>query len=150
MANVLKISEASSLAFHSMAYLAVSGNGHLQSTRDIAGVFNISEAHLSKVFQRLARVGLVSTQRGPKGGIALARPAEDITLLHIYEAIEGPLAPEGCLLGSQACDFTSCIMGDLLLSVNTQVRDYFEKTTLARLARKLGGGIFYEDHAENH
>jgi len=150
MANVLKISEASSLAFHSMAYLAVSGNGAPLSTHDIAKVFDISEAHLSKVFQRLARSGLVTTLRGPKGGVKLAKPANKVTLLDIYEAIDGPLGGDGCLLGSKACDFSSCIMGELLTSVNAQVRDYFEQTTLARLAHKLGGGIFYEDPAQNN
>lgn len=139
MANILKISEATSLALHSMTYLAVNGDSKPVSTREISENFKISEAHLSKVFQRLSRQGLVVTQRGPRGGIRIAKSADQITLLHIYEAIEGPIGASECLLASRSCGFTSCVLGDIVGKVNTQVKDYLSGTKLSDLAKTLGG-----------
>ena len=146
MPGVLKISEATSLALHAMAYLAVNGGGRSVSAREISGAFSVSEAHLSKVFQRLARVGLVETQRGPGGGMRMARDPEDITLLEIYEAIEGPLSKNTCLLGRPACGDGGCVLGDLVEKVNRQVGDYLGGTTLARVADRTGR-VLHENHA---
>lgn len=134
MASVLKISEAASLALHSMTYLAAHENGKPVSTKEISDNFGISEAHLSKVFQRLSRVGLVRTQRGPGGGVRLGKPAADVTLLDIFEAIEGPIEYNSCILGAKTCDYASCILGQLANTVNHQVRDYLKSSNLAVLA----------------
>jgi len=132
MSNVLKISEAASLALHAMMVLASSGNPPLSSAR-IARLLHCSEAHLSKVLQRLVKSGLLRSVRGPKGGFALARPADGITLLDVYEAIEGPLEPTRCLLGTPVCD-GSCVLGGLLQTVYRTVSQYLSETPLSRLA----------------
>ena len=97
MATMLRISEAASLAIHAMAVVAGKPE-EVHSTHGVATALGVSEAHLAKVMQRLTRAGLVSSVRGPKGGFVLARPAAEVTLLAIFEAIEGHLEPKGCLL----------------------------------------------------
>ncbi|MCK4620269.1 MAG: Rrf2 family transcriptional regulator, partial [Desulfobacterales bacterium] len=67
MSNIIKISEAASMAIHAMVFLA-SESGRIVPSREIATTLRSSEAHLSKVMQRLAKAGLVSSTRGPKGG----------------------------------------------------------------------------------
>jgi len=104
------------------------------STRRIAMELQVSEAHLSKVLQRLGKVGLVNSTRGPKGGFALAREPEEITLLNIYEAIDGPLATNSCLLGTRICGGEQCILGDLLETIDSRVREYLTTTRLPELA----------------
>ena len=132
MPNILRISEAASLAMHTMVYLACHKDT-LVSTREIAKVLQASEAHLSKVLQRLAREGLVKSIRGPKGGFALGRPPAKINLLEIFEAIEGPLDPEVCLFGTHKCLGKECLFGGLLHDVYDQTHAYFSKTTLNKL-----------------
>lgn len=132
MSNVLKISEATSLALHSMVLLAANPDS-LISTREIASKLHVSEAHLSKVLQRLAKVGLVKSIRGPKGGFMLGRPAGEVTLVDVYESIEGPLVPSKCLLGTQICGGEKCILGGLLETVDKQVREYLAGTRLSEL-----------------
>jgi len=132
MGSILKISEATSLALHTVVYLA----GHpdtLVSTREIAKALHASEAHLSKVLQRLARVGVVKSIRGPKGGFALAKNPDDITLLQIYEEIEGPIDNEVCLASSPVCSGRGCILGTLLQSCQDQVKKHLSKTTVGKL-----------------
>jgi Rrf2 family protein len=131
MPPLLKISEAASLALHTMALLASQENSTL-STRQAATRLRVSEAHLAKVLQRLSKQGLLTSTRGPKGGFALARPPRDITLLDIYQAAEGPLRPRNCLLDRPVCE-GNCILGGLLGSVDEQVSTYFSQTTLADL-----------------
>jgi len=132
MSHVLKVSEAASLAMHAAVMLAANSD-RLTSNAEAAAVLGVSEAHLSKVLQRLAHAGLVKALRGPRGGFALARPAGRVTLLQVYEAIEGKLTPSSCLLGKRVCDGRNCILGSLLDSTNRMVREYLAGTRLSDL-----------------
>ncbi len=138
MSNVLRISEAASLALHAAVFLAANP-GKPISTREIASALEVSEAHLSKVMQRLARTGLVNSVRGPKGGFLLARSPARISLLEVYEAIEGRLLPANCLLGTPVCKGEGCILGDLVETLNGQVREYLSRTRLSELVGVYGG-----------
>lgn len=84
----MQFSKATLLALHSVMMLAGAGD-ELLSTAQMAKSAGVSEAHLAKVLQRLGKAGLVRSVRGPKGGFSLARPAEEMTLLDVYEAMEG-------------------------------------------------------------
>jgi DNA-binding IscR family transcriptional regulator len=64
MSNVIKISEATTLALHTMFYLYLKKD-QLVSTKEIAAMFGFSENHLAKVLQRLVKVGYVASIRGP-------------------------------------------------------------------------------------
>jgi Rrf2 family protein len=134
MASILKISEAASLALHTVVYLATQHDG-LVSTKEIARVLHASEAHLSKVLQRLARVGIVSSVRGPKGGFALLKSPETLTLLEVYQAIEGTLALSNCLSDHPSCSGKQCVLGTLIGSIHEQITKYLSKTTVAKLNR---------------
>ncbi len=135
MAGILKISEAVSLALHASVLLA--SRDKPLSNRQIAKVLHASEAHLHKVMRRLAGMKLVLSAPGPGGGFALAKPPKNITLLNVYEAIEGPLGETKCLLTTPLCDGKACILGGLIHQTNQQVRNYLQNTNLAQLA-----GIF--------
>ena len=138
MSSIVKVSEAATLAMHTMAFLAANP-GERFSVKHIAGIHDVSEAHLSKVLQRLAKIGLLNSARGPKGGFVLARAAEEITLLNVYEAVDGPLDPTTCLLGSPVCNGRGCIMGDVLKTVNEQTKTYLTQTTIVDVASSYCG-----------
>jgi len=130
---ILNITEAANLALHSLVFLANHQDDWPISTARAAAPFSASEAHLNKVFQRLKKSGLVDSVRGPRGGFVLAREPREITLLEIFEAMDGPLPREHCLLGRQACTLDSCIFGNLLPTIHGMVSEHFSKTTLADL-----------------
>jgi len=132
MAGLLKVSEAAVLAIHTVAVLGGRPEG-VTRTRQIASYLGASEAHLSKVLQRLVHTGMVASVRGPKGGFRMARDPEDVTLLEGYEAIDGPVQEAGCLLDAPVCD-GSCIMGGLLEEVTERFRDHLGGTTVAEVA----------------
>jgi Rrf2 family protein len=137
MSRAIRIPEAVSLALHSMAILATRPD-EILPTREIAGMLGGSSAHLAKVLKILENKGFVHSQRGPSGGFQLARSADSISLLEIYEVIEGPLSSEGCLLATGLCSGEGCIFGNLLDSLDNQFREHLKKTRLTKLAETMG------------
>lgn len=133
MASVLRVSEAASIGLHAMVVLAAKPK-KLLSNKQIAVTLGVSEAHLSKVLQQLARAGFLRGTRGPGGGFTIQPGAEDKTLLEVYEAIEGPLRSHKCLLSS-ACGGKNCIFGKLLSSLDNEARKYLAKATLADVSK---------------
>ncbi len=149
MPNIFKISEAASLAIHALMVMASNSNRSV-TAHEVAGIIRASEAHLAKVLQRLARCGLVKSSRGPKGGFVLARDPASISLLDIYEAIEGPLTITTCMLGRPICGggAASCCLGTLLVDVGEQVRRHLQSTKLSQLIN--GGLAVHETTAQDH
>jgi Rrf2 family protein len=133
MATSIRISEAASLAMHAMACLVSNEGGPPLHVAGIARALGASEAHLGKVLQRLARLGYAESRRGPRGGYTLGERGGDVTLLEIYEAVDGPLGQATCLLGRPACGGGRCILGGLLESVNRQVREHLGATRISDL-----------------
>ena len=66
------------------------------------------------------------------------RPGNEITLLDIYESIEGPLNADDCLLETRICGGKSCIFKGLLHDVNRQFKDYLKNTTLSKIKNVMG------------
>ena len=65
----------------------------------IAEQTNISEPTVAKVLKMLLRAGLVVSVRGAAGGYRLLRPAREVSVVEIIEAIEGPIALKACVDG---------------------------------------------------
>jgi Rrf2 family protein len=138
MDSILNISDAASIGMHTMALLATDPE-QTRSAGEIAEEIHVSENHLAKVMQRLSQAGLVNSKRGPGGGFTLAKSADDITLLEIFETIDGPIETGECPLGMPVCTAKRCILGDMAREVTGKVKQHFEKTTLSELADVYGG-----------
>jgi len=128
MAALLRMSEATTLGLHA-GILVAEAEGPV-SAAQMAGTLDASEAHLAKVLQSLTRAGLLRSKRGPKGGYVLARAASEISLLDVYESLEGKLPLTDCLFERKRCDRAQCILGGLIESVRTQIGDYLGSTSL--------------------
>jgi len=130
MTTILKISEAATIAIHSMVYLAKDA-GRQITVKEISKRLEISENHLSKVLQRLVKVKLVASSKGPNGGFRLAKELSQINLLQVYEAIDGSFKNNNCLFRKTTCVCEECIMGDLIKSTNQKIKEYFEDKKLS-------------------
>ncbi len=106
--SILNISEAANLGIHALAYMATLGAAEPVSAQQIAEDLHVSESHLSKVLQKLARDGLIESTRGAKGGFFFAKSPDKLTLLDILVAVDGPLPVHGCLLGKPLCTAAPC------------------------------------------
>jgi len=133
MSTMPTLSEAATLAMHAVALLAARPSRCMQS-REMAATLGASQAHLSKVLQRLAKVELLRSIRGPKGGFVLADGARDASLLDVYESIDGPLPRHTCLLGTPVCLGKQCVLGGLMGAITQQVRDHLSGTRISHLS----------------
>ncbi len=146
MNSVVRVSEAASMALHSLVLMAQQPDRSI-SVREIVEKLPVSSAHLAKVLQRLARQGVLDSLRGPHGGFRLARAPEEMTLLEIYEAVDGPLRPGGCMFDHPACPAGDCLFGGVLASATLQVRERLGQTRLSDLpSLKVNGGADATDH----
>lgn len=104
---------------------------------------DVPVSFLGKIFQNLARAGLVRSARGSGGGFCLNRPAAEITVLEVIESIEGPIAFQRCLEEEPDCEHvTGCALCSLFAEAQDQVKQVFANTTLASLSRRhLPGGL---------
>ena len=141
MAHLIRISEAASIALHSLALMAGSP-GSLFSVKQIAQRSGVSVNHLAKVMQRLVKAGILSSGRGPKGGFSIALPLEQVSLLDIYEAIEGRLSKNSCPLNRKICTFSECMFGSLFINLNQEVSDYLENKKISDFAPKRSAGDY--------
>src|SRR5204862_6037732 len=67
------------------------------SLADIASTEELPLAYLEHLVARLRKAGLVESRRGARGGYLLARPAPDISMAEVVEALEGSIAPIECI-----------------------------------------------------
>ena len=127
--TILKISDAASIALHAMIELAQNQN-KLISVKEISTKLDVSANHLSKVLQRLNKAGFIESIKGFHGGFRLSVDVQNLTFLEIYELFDGKLKNTNCLLSHNECK-GNCIFGDLVASINHQVKEQFEKTKLS-------------------
>ncbi len=97
------LSRSCEYGIRAILYMAPRPVGELVSIREMADTLGISSHFLVKILQRLSRKGLLVSHRGPKGGVALARSADEITLLDVVEAIDGLDVVQRCVIGLPEC-----------------------------------------------
>ena len=137
MPGLLNIPESMSIALHTCLWI-VDDPRAFRPSPAIAKELGFSYHHFAKVVQRLVHAGVLETERGPKGGIRLARDPKAISMLEIYAAAGGePLRPHRCLLDPKICAGRACALGRLIESENDRLHQTMKKTTLAGLARSF-------------
>jgi len=128
MSNIVALTEAASIGLHSMVLIARSDE--VMNVSKISDFIGSSRHHVAKIMQRLSKAGYVESNRGPMGGFVLKKKPADISLLEIYEAIEGPLAVHTCPLIRESCPFGDCLLGDLSLRMSEEIKKFLESRTL--------------------
>ena len=83
---------------------------------------DLPKEYLAKIFASLTRAGLVDAVRGKGGGHFLARSPEEISLLDVIEAIEGPLATNLCQHTPSKCAEEDCPVRPVWNEIQEQVR----------------------------
>ncbi len=111
------------------------GNGSPVAAGAIGLAMDIPTGFLQQVLGQLQQDGLVTSRPGPSGGYALARPAEEITVLAIVESLEGPLRTSECALRGGPCHWDSvCALHWVWSSARDALCDELAGATLARVA----------------
>jgi Rrf2 family protein len=128
----MEISKASVTAIHGLVYLANVGSDMPLDVKEISRDLRVPQGYLAKIFQRLSRMHLVYSRRGPQGGYSLASEPKKINLMDVIEAIDGPLVTGRCELGpSDHCRlFSRCKIRKRLDTLKKQTRELYRNITL--------------------
>jgi FeS assembly SUF system regulator len=131
---MLRISKLTDYAVVLATYLAGRGREERYNVRDLAAVTGIHQPTVSKILKHLARCGIVESQRGARGGYRLAAHPEQIPIVSIIEALEGPIAVTECAseMTSGACEYEGrCDVQANWQQINTVVSRALASVSLA-------------------
>lgn len=130
----LRLTSAGDYAIRSMMYIAARPNGSRVLRSEIAEAQSIPSSFMAKILRGLVRAGLLRSSRGIHGGFLLARPPEEINLLEVLEAVEGPLSLTDCVPDPAGCDFSeTCPASTVWLQVQDEMASVLSGTTLQTL-----------------
>jgi Rrf2 family protein len=119
-------------ALRAVAHLAYEAPNP-RTTEQVAEATRVPPAYLSKVLQALSRGGIVKSQRGVGGGISLARPAEELTILEVVNAVEPIQRIKSCPLGLKSHGVRLCPLHRRIDDAMATVEAAFGSTTLAEI-----------------
>lgn len=131
---MISVTAKSRYAVVGMAELARSGSGPVPIST-VAQRRGIPVQFLEQLFSTLRRDGLLVSQRGVGGGFRLARPAEEITVLEVVQALDGRIGEEASEAGGIWADGVEAL------------RRVFGEATIADVAHREdtddGGDMYF-------
>ena len=101
----MQITRQADYAIRAVMYLSRLGANQRAATSQVAKEQSIPPSFLAKIISQLSIAGLLHTSRGARGGVMLAKPAQDISLLDVVEAIDGPISLNECSSPDGNCSF---------------------------------------------
>jgi len=120
--------------------LAQLPQNEIASTQEIAGRQTIPAPFLAKIISQLSMSGLVDTHRGAGGGVSLALPPAEISLLQVVEALDGPVRLNRCLIQPGSCPRDEfCPVHPIWVQAQEQLADLLSRTTFDKLLNSGGG-----------
>jgi len=114
------------------------GGGSAVVTPTIAEITKVPPGYLPKVLQTLRRAGVVNSKRGLGGGFTLVRPAEDMTVLEVVNAVDPIKRIDRCPLGIDSHGSLLCPLHKRLDEAAELVEKSFASTTIAELLSAPG------------
>ena len=131
----MQITRQADYALRAMLFLARMDPTKRAATSQIAEMQHIPPSFLAKIISQLSIAGLIHTSRGARGGVLLARPAEQISVLEVVEAIDGPMELNECTSGAGGCPFgENCPLRPIWRDTQRELIEKLRNTNFAQLA----------------
>lgn len=131
----MQITMTGEYAIRAMIHLAAPRDNKPAQIAEISQAWDIPESFLRKIITQLGKAHLVTSQRGIGGGVQLARPANELTIMDVLYAVEGPMFLNKCLINASVCGRTSwCAVHDLWFDAQEKLKASLTSRTLADLA----------------
>jgi Rrf2 family protein len=132
----MQITRQADYALRAMIYLAQLDPTQRAATSQIAENKKIPPSFLAKIISQLSIAGLIHTSRGARGGVTLARPASEVSVLEVIEAIDGPIALNECTISPEGCPFSGdCPIHGLWCDTQAELVEKLRKTTFDTLVK---------------
>jgi len=142
---MLKLTKKADYGLISLRHLAVVAVGRSASAKDISDTYHIPLPILSKVLQKLAKSGLLTSEQGTNGGYKLSRPAHQISTLEAIRTIDGPIILTACFTDHSGCNQSeACTVREPLRRVHEGILRLLQSISIADLAQD--GPLPLPDH----
>lgn len=138
----MQITRQADYAMRAVLYLAKMGVDRRAATSLIAEEQHIPPSFLAKIVSQLSVAGLLHTSRGARGGVSLARSPENISMLEVIEAIDGPILLNECVLEAALCVFgDECPLRPVFCDAQTQLVEHLERTSFGEILQSNGKSL---------
>jgi Rrf2 family protein len=135
----MQITRQADYALRAMLYLARLEPGQRAATSQIAEEQHIPPSFLAKIISQLSIAGLIHTSRGARGGVSMARQPEEISVLEVVEAIDGPISLNECTHSASSCAFgETCPLRPLWCETQSELVERLRSTTFAQFLPMQG------------
>ncbi len=129
----MQITRQADYALRAMLYLAQLEPAQRAATSQIAEEQHIPPSFLAKIISQLSIAGLIHTSRGARGGVSLARQPEEISILEVVEAIDGPISLNECTQNPSVCPFgETCPLHSLWCETQAELVQRLRSTSFAQ------------------
>ena len=133
----MQITRQADYAIRAVMYVSKLGPNQRAATSQIAQEEKIPPSFLAKIISQLSIAGLLQTSRGARGGVMLARSANEISLLDVVESIDGPIALNECVNDETACTFAGdCPLRPVWCDAQDELVSRLKNTNFAQFANK--------------
>jgi Rrf2 family protein len=129
----MKVTKSAGYALHALMFMVRHSTQLPATVATIAKAEGVPSDYLAKIFQQLVKAGFVRSVRGRKRGYVFARPPERISLLELFETIEGGPLFDDCFLRHCECGGTpeNCRIFSIWADTTKQIKKLLEETTVA-------------------
>ncbi len=135
---MLKLTKKADYGLIALRHLAAGPAGEAASAKEIAEAYSIPLPLLSKVLQKLARSGLLTSVQGTNGGYKLAREPRRITALEAIRAIDGPIILTSCFTSHTGCDQSvRCSVREPLRKVHERILAVLDSISISEMAEDV-------------
>ena len=134
----MQVTRADEYAVIGLLYLARQPADRVVMIDEISESEGVPKSFLAKIFQSLAKTGIVRSNRGAGGGFSLARSPDEITLLQVLQCVEGVFALQKCVSDDPECvvstsRISNCALCAVFTEAQHRVNEVFARTSLADL-----------------
>lgn len=128
----MRLTQMTDYALRLLMHVAQQPPGRLCTSAEVARVYGLSEAHVTKITHLLGRAGWLTTVRGKGGGMRLARAPQDIRIGEVVRSMEPDLFVVECFSAASTCSLTgSCRLTGVMDGALRQFIEHLDRHTLA-------------------
>ncbi len=128
----MQITRQADYALRAVTFLSSLNGDQKASTSSIAEKQSIPPSFLAKIVSQLSIAGLIQTSRGARGGVSLAKPPDEISVLDVIEAIDGPILLNVCAGNPESCPLgESCPLQQIWYDTRSELIGRLSSATFA-------------------
>tara|TARA_Y100001970_G_scaffold74138_1_gene93987 strand:- start:201 stop:605 length:405 start_codon:yes stop_codon:yes gene_type:complete len=134
---MLKLNKSIEYALIAIKHIKSNNSNKLFSSRDISDLYNIPYELLSKILQKLCKLGYLQSVKGPNGGYLLKKSLNKISLIKFIEEFEGPVSFSQCTIetNTECRQFDLCNIKSPINEINNNIRELLSNMYLNEITK---------------